>query len=547
MKGVLCLLLLPVVSGSVALLGGYKAVDRHDPLIENHLRPVLKLHGLGAVHITRVEQQTLHRMTNYKVYIESDTGAEICMKILCTFEDKCKSPVKCDGSKVPSENNSPPHHHLLGGPEPATKDEVQEAMLFAVEKINAQSNNFYRLVAEDVTNITKQIVAGVRFRFTLSLVSAGCRNSRKNKGKQLGDSGCQMTADSQRQHCHISVLKSLSAEYSLESLQCGALTKMVKRALFGGDDHDYCHVHLEAFRKFKEQYEQVYDSKDEEAKRFRVFCLNMKRIETIQKSEQGSAKYGVTKFADLSEEEFRRMYLSPKWDLTVGRSWLKKADIPDGPVPDNFDWRSHGAVTPVKNQGMCGSCWAFSTTGNIEGQWAIHSSSKELVSLSEQELVDCDKLDEGCNGGLPSNAYEAIMKLGGLESETDYSYKGRDEKCRFNRSEVAVKISGALNISSDEKDMQAWLYKNGPISIGINAFAMQFYWGGIAHPWKIFCNPSELDHGVLIVGYGVKGSEPFWIIKNSWGDDWGEKGYYLVYRGAGVCGLNTMCTSATIN
>nr|KAG5712909.1 hypothetical protein BaRGS_007506 [Batillaria attramentaria] len=115
------------------------------------------------------------------------------------------------------------------------------------------------------------------------------------------------------------------------------------------------------------------------------------------------------------------------------------------------------------------------------------------------------------------------MKLGGLETEDEYSYEGRDDKCKFNRSEVAVKINGAVNISSDENEIKAWLYKNGPISVGINAFAMQFYWGGISHPWKIFCDPSELDHGVLIVGYGVKDGEPYWIIKNSWGEDWGEK------------------------
>jgi len=138
-----------------------------------------------------------------------------------------------------------------------------------------------------------------------------------------------------------------------------------------------------------------------------------------------------------------------------------------------------------------------------------------------------------------------------LETEKQYPYESRGEKCAFNPSLAKVKINGAVNISSNEDDMAAWLAQNGPISIGINAMAMQFYLGGVSHPWRIFCSPSNLDHGVLIVGYGVKngmfGKTPYWIVKNSWGPSWGAKGYYLVYRGDGTCGLNTMCTSAVVN
>ncbi|ESP02306.1 hypothetical protein LOTGIDRAFT_172186 [Lottia gigantea] len=268
----------------------------------------------------------------------------------------------------------------------------------------------------------------------------------------------------------------------------------------------------------------------------------MKKARKLQDVEKGTAKYGPTIFADLTEDEFGVRLNSKPWDLSIRPK--DNAVIPQDPAPKAWDWRDHGVVTPVKNQGSCGSCWAFSTTGNVEGQWAI--KKQKLVSLSEQELVDCDKVDQGCNGGLPSQAYDAIMKLGGLETEKEYGYKGYDEKCFFKKSDVAAKINGSVKISENEDDMAAWLAKNGPISIGINAFAMQFYMGGIAHPWKIFCNPKKLDHGVLIVGYGVEGSKPYWIIKNSWGESWGEKGYYLLYRGGGVCGVNTMCTSATV-
>lgn len=126
-----------------------------------------------------------------------------------------------------------------------------------------------------------------------------------------------------------------------------------------------------------------------------------------------------------------------------------------------------------------------------------------MIELSEQELVDCDKLDSGCSGGLPDNAYRAIEEIGGLETEKDYPYDAENENCHFDKSLSKVQISGAVNISSDETDMKKWLVKNGPISIGINANAMQFYMGGVSHPWQFLCNPKNLDHGVLIVGYGI--------------------------------------------
>ncbi|CAN0250830.1 unnamed protein product [Lampetra fluviatilis] len=167
---------------------------------------------------------------------------------------------------------------------------------------------------------------------------------------------------------------------------------------------------LPAFKEFIWKHNKTYKDEGAEKMRYEVFRENWHRIQKLQEMEQGSAVYGITKFSDLTEEEFRALHLNPV--LSRPREVaLRQAQIPPGPIPPAFDWRDHGAVTEVKNQGECGSCWAFSVTGNIEGQWAIKKGS--LLSLSEQELVDCDKLDYGCGGGLQMNAYKTIQELGG--------------------------------------------------------------------------------------------------------------------------------------
>lgn len=402
----------------------------------------------------------------------------------------------------------------------------QELALFAVDTINGDSNAFYRSRLVQVNAVRKQVVSGVKYFLDIIIAETEC-TSRDG----IDISSCSFTDDGKKELCSVTIWeKSWENFRQVQEKSCKPL-KPTK-------------PYTVDFDGFCAKFNKTYEDKDEYNLRKRTYEKNMQTAALMNEYEQGTAVYGETMFSDMTREEFKKYYTSGRMEPKYN-PMMKKANITLKDIPDAFDWRDHNAVTPVKNQGSCGSCWAFSTTGNIEGQWAINKN--KLIPLSEQELVDCDKIDDGCQGGLPSDAYTAIMQLGGLEDETDYPYKGRNDKCSFKKGEVAVTITGALNISSDEQEMATWLHDNGPISIGINAFAMQFYLGGIAHPWKIFCNPNSLDHGVLIVGYGVKGSKPYWIVKNSWGASWGVQGYYLVYRGGGVCGLNRMCTSAVVN
>ncbi|XP_068746743.1 cathepsin L-like [Montipora capricornis] len=455
---------------------------------------------------------------------------------------------------------------IVGGIEDRKHDDpdVLNALDFAMNEFNAMQNNMYRMMATKVEDATFQLVAGQKFCVVAEVgVSRSCRNDDAHKSASLDI--CPV--DTLEMHCKFVVInvpwekrkelvtheciglkeRMLSCERS-QPVDTPEINENVVKEMFDKTTAQTDDDVEETFRKFIVQHKKPYlNDKDEYAKRFAIFQENLVKARKMQDMDRGSAKYGVTVFSDLTEEEFKKYYRMPGWGKPLYE--MKEAEIPKGDIPTAFDWRDKGAVTAVKNQGMCGSCWAFSTTGNIEGQWKIKKG--QLVSLSEQELVDCDKVDQGCEGGLPANAYKQIIKLGGLEAEKEYPYEGADESCKFKKSEAVVYINSSVSISSDESKMAAWLVANGPISIGINANMMQFYLGGIAHPWKMFCDPSELDHGVLIVGYGVKkgwfDDTPYWIIKNSWGESWGEEGYYLIYRGDGCCGLNTMCTSAVVD
>ncbi|RVX15014.1 Cysteine protease RD19A [Vitis vinifera] len=256
------------------------------------------------------------------------------------------------------------------------------------------------------------------------------------------------------------------------------------------------------FEKFKARFQKTYATPEEHDYRFNVFKANLRRAKRHQLLDP-SAVHGVTQFSDLTPAEFRRDYLGLK-PLRFPADAQQAPILPTDNLPTDFDWRENGAVTPVKNQGNCGSCWSFSTIGALEG--AHFLATGNLESLSEQQLVDCDRecdpeeydaCDDGCNGGLMNNAFDVV--------------------------------------SIDEDQIAANLVKNGPLAVGINAVFMQTYTAGVSCP---FLCSGELDHGVLLVGYGSAGyspirfkEKPYWILKNSWSKYWGEHGYYRICRG----------------
>lgn len=299
------------------------------------------------------------------------------------------------------------------------------------------------------------------------------------------------------------------------------------------------------FDEFAKTFGKSYSSDAERRDRLAVFVRNLLDVERLRMTEEGSATYShLTPFADLTVEEFSR-----RNGFRAGAQDLSDAPLlglqNTSDLPTDFDWRAKGAVNPVKNQEQCGSCWSFATVANIEGAGFV--ANKKLLSLSEQELVDCDKdQDHGCQGGLPSNAYKfLISSKSGLESESDYPYTAKDGQCKAKAAAEKAFVGSWKQISTDEDQIAAALVQYGPLAIGINAGPMQMYSGGIAKPWKVMCNPSKLDHGVAIVGFGVENDTKYWVIRNSWGPTWGEKGYYRIVRGTGACGLNTMVTTAT--
>ena len=329
------------------------------------------------------------------------------------------------------------------------------------------------------------------------------------------------------------------------------------------------------------EHGKVYSGEQEMNARQSVFASNIQLVEKLnQKYNSNGVGFAINHFADLTPQEFRQQILLPPRPVpsTLPTHKYHKFHLAsDREAPDSLDWRDKGVVSSVKNQGSAGSCWAFSTVGNIEGQWARKTGN--VTSLSAEQLVDCDNHNCGAYGGLPHRAYTYIKKVGGISTENHYPYcvGGAPSKrpkcfpcmtgdwCRHpsicNQSQSCsaklstdkfvprLKVKSWIAIEKNEAAMRNALVQHGPLSVILNAHQLQFYKHGVWNPPD--CDPSDLNHAVLLVGYGtekgVNGSgEPYWLIKNSWGMKWGTDGYFKLSRGNGTCGVDQDVTSAIL-
>jgi C1A family cysteine protease len=294
------------------------------------------------------------------------------------------------------------------------------------------------------------------------------------------------------------------------------------------------------FANWRSLYNRTYSSEAEEAHRQDVFAQNAKYI-MEQNAQNGDYQLAINEFADLTWDEFKGTHLG-----MLGGGALRARDAnssfshADVIAAEEVDWRSEGAVTEVKNQAMCGSCWAFSTTGSIEGINAIKTG--QLVSLSEQELVNCDtSKDMGCGGGLMDYAFDYVEKNGGLDTEQDFEYWGFGLPCNhLKERRHVVTIDGHEDVPENDEASLTKAVSQQPVSVAICASqGLQFYSSGIVG--GKCC--TELDHGVLAVGYGMDKAtgKDYWIVKNSWGKGWGEQGFFRMARNVadkqGMCGI----------
>jgi len=303
-----------------------------------------------------------------------------------------------------------------------------------------------------------------------------------------------------------------------------------------------CQAYDQAWEDYKLEFGKVYTA-EEDAAKYATWKVNVNGIVLHNALYGDTYKQGVNQFTDMTDEEFKAGGYT---GLVIPEEYLNGTKQAPGrfvpsnaPLPNDVDWRSQGLVTPIKNQGQCGSCYSFSATGALEGAWKKHSGN--LISLSESQIVDCSGRygNYGCQGGWYMSAWQYIRDAGGSACESKYPYVARQGWCRWNRAMGCATVSSYHDTSpGSEADLESALAEVGPVSVAIDASRSGFrnYRSGVHY--DPYCSSQNLDHAVLAVGYGSEGGQDYFLVKNSWGTWWGQGGYIKMARNRGNnCGI----------
>jgi len=300
------------------------------------------------------------------------------------------------------------------------------------------------------------------------------------------------------------------------------------------------------FAKWMRENTKSY-SNEEFIYRWNVWRDNYRFVEEHNRQNK-SYFLAMNQFGDLTNAEFNRLFKGLAFDYSKhAKIHTAAPEAPATGIPSEFDWRQKGAVTHVKNQGQCGSCWSFSTTGSTEG--ANFLKTGQLVSLSEQNLIDCSVSygNNGCNGGLMDYAFEYIINNRGIDTEASYPYQTAGPlTCQYNAANKGGSLTGYTDVTSGDENALLNAAVKEPVSVAIDAShnSFQFYSGGVYY--ESACSSTQLDHGVLVVGWGSENGQDFWWVKNSWGASWGLNGYIKMSRNQNNnCGIATAASYPT--